>query len=102
MITPVLAQYSQPTEGPVQEEPVQDQQEQEELGDPVVDQDSLETTESLSFTEASSVPSDQSSGMEISENEFDDQDEESTSESVISFNFLYFLLQKFKFSDSLR
>ncbi len=36
-----------------------------------------------------------------SEADYYDEEEEDTSESVISFNFLYYLLQKFKFSDSM-
>ncbi len=64
--------------------------------------DTLEVLESGSLQEESISPSIDSPEIPSTTSEYyDEEDEEETSESVISFNFLYYLLQKFRFSDSL-
>ena len=74
-----------------------------ELEESVNPTDTVEMNESPSFNSEISIP--ELSNPEViepsGEVDFYDEEEEDTSESVISFNFLYYLLQKFKFSDSM-
>lgn len=91
---------------PVQEGPADDQQ-QEELEEPTQESDSTESQpvssfsgdELLEITEQSTDSENLPDGDSFYE--ADEADEEDNSQSVISFNFLYYLLQKFKFSESL-
>ena len=88
---------------PEQEGPEEDPK-QEELEEPLQESDSTESQpvslfsgdELLEITEQGA----DSENIPESDN-FYEADEEDNSQSVISFNFLYYLLQKFKFSESL-
>jgi len=88
---------------PVQEGPADDPQ-QEELEEPTQEADSTESQHVSSFSgdellEITELSTD-SENLPDSDS-FYEADEEDNSQSVISFNFLYYLLQKFKFSESL-
>ncbi len=88
---------------PVQEGPT-DNPQQETLEEPTQESDSIESQpvssfsgdELLEITEQS-----KDSGNLPESDSFYETEEEDNSQSVISFNFLYYLLQKFKFSESL-
>ena len=99
-------------EGPLQEGQEQDDQnsqeqdsedspETTELREPVFESDTIDGPETTSLLDEGIDQSIEPSRVPSGNEYYDDDDEEETSESVISFNFLYYLLQKFKFSDSL-
>ena len=89
---------------PVQEGPSSNQP-QEELEEPTQESDSLESQPVSSFSgdEVLEIAEQSSDSGNITESDsfYETDEEEDKSQSVISFNFLYYLLQKFKFNESL-
>jgi len=110
---PAFASIGPIQEGPSNDEQVQEQQELQtseiyelqifEFEDRVIEVDTLDVPETSSRDGESTEKAINSKEIPAStgSGEYYDEEEESTSESVISFNFLYFLLQKFRFSDSM-
>jgi cytoskeletal protein RodZ len=90
---------------PEQEGPSTDPQ-QEEL-EPASESDSVDTQEGNSFSSETlfenTTQNDETGNLNDPEGDsfYEADEDEDNSQSVISFNFLYYLLQKFKFSDSL-
>ncbi len=92
---------------PVQEGPASEPK-QEEQGVPTSQSDSVEAQQqTTSFSNEAffenTTENEETENLTSPEgdNFYDTDEEEDNSQSVISFNFLYYLLQKFKFSDSL-
>ena len=83
-----------------QEQDSEDSPETTEFSEPVFESDTIDVSETT-FADEEIDKSIEPSRVPSRNEYYDDEDEEETSESVISFNFLYYLLQKFKFSDSL-
>ena len=58
--------------------------------------------ETLNVRSEEGVVPEESLNIDKDDSYYDSEDEEESSDSIISFNFLYYLLQKFKFSNSLQ
>lgn len=85
-----------------QNSPSNDEGEDSEVLEESTPVDTLEVAESVSFADEVSVPATRFEEEEPEEQVVESSKKEESSESMISFNFLYYLLQKFKLSDSLR
>ena len=89
---------------PVQEKP-SDNQQKEELEQPKQESDSIESQPVSSFSGEELLdikePGTDSGNLPENDSFYEADEEEDNSQSVISFNFLYYLLQKFKFTESL-
>ncbi len=91
---------------PEQEGPTSEPQ-QEQPEEPTNQSDSVEAQQTHSFSTEdifeSSSQNEETGNLTDpeSDNFYEADEDEDNSQSVISFNFLYYLLQKFKFSDSL-
>lgn len=85
-----------------QNSPSNDEGEDSEVLEESTPVDTLEVAESVSFADEVSVPATRFEEEEPEEQVVESSKKEEPSESMISFNFLYYLLQKFKLSDSLR